>query len=806
MNSSMDSVDYMKYTDPYTKWHTSQSAEEIDLGPQPPGVIDGAEEHFRFPGKPKKHAHLMLIWLITSGLCVGLLVGFSARHLLQLHINFVSTRGTSRAHCEPFHGTDKFVQTFATLISSVRRENLNRWLWSLTRDSHVGGSHKGRELALKIRDRWASLPHARVEKYRPLLSYPDTERANEVRLLQGSKILYQMNMSPNETAFETHPYLAYSSPGKVRGKPVYVNFGREEDFDTLRTRGVTLNGTIAITRLGKAQILRKIQQAKKNGIKGVVLYRDPLDAESFESDFAGPSMPLDAIPRATLKSYPGDPATPYLPAVEDVNRQSRSDIRLPGIPVQLISAIDAQHLLKDLGGSNAPMEWVGKLNVSYSTGPGYRDAAEVEVQLSSFNLFREMDIYNVLGSIPGSLEPDQYVIIGSHHDSWARGAADPASGMAVLMEVVRAFSDLYHKTSWRPRRTLLFVAWDASHFGSVGSTEFLEQYSAQLSHAIAYLSLDKAVTGTRSLQVSGSPLLRQALERAAKQIPAIESRPGDSQQVFENLYASWLSARPALLLTGRGSVPEMLPPTGESDAVPFFQMLGIPVAQIQFVNRGSFCDYPVLDTAYDTYDLMANHIDVGQHAMYALTQLVLGTALELADSFALPFKVVDYANQISADFAVFQREHREIFRAHGVQMEPLTKSVKAFRVASLAFQESSAQNAPSTANNASSSLCGIFRVRDENDNLLRIEKSFLLPEGFAPAQPYSRHILYGIDKENSDRSLLFPHLAEAIRELRRNPRSSALHSVREHLSVALNALRKATDLLNRSLLTGKSPL
>lgn len=83
----------------------------------------------------------------------------------------------------------------------------------------------------------------------------------------------------------------------------------------------------------------------------------------------------------------------------------------------------------------------------------------------------------------------------------------------------------------------------------------------------------------------------------------------------------------------------MLPPSGETDIIPFFQLLGIPVAQIQFVNRGSFYDYPVVDTAYDTYDLIANHVDVGQHAMYTLTQLVLGTALELADSYVLPFKV-----------------------------------------------------------------------------------------------------------------------------------------------------------------------
>lgn len=68
---------------------------------------------------------------------------------------------------------------------------------------------------------------------------------------------------------ETHPYLAYSSPGKVRGKPVYVNFGLAEDFEVLKTRGVTLNGTIAIMRYGRGQALdAKIRRAEENGIQG----------------------------------------------------------------------------------------------------------------------------------------------------------------------------------------------------------------------------------------------------------------------------------------------------------------------------------------------------------------------------------------------------------------------------------------------------------------------------------------------------------------------------------------------------------
>lgn len=31
--------------------------------------------------------------------------------------------------------------------------------------------------------------------------------------------------------------------------------------------------------------------------------------------------------------------------------------------------------------------------------------------------------------------PGRYLIIGCHHDAWTHGAADPGTGMAVLMEV-----------------------------------------------------------------------------------------------------------------------------------------------------------------------------------------------------------------------------------------------------------------------------------------------------------------------------------------------------------------------------------
>ena len=40
---------------------------------------------------------------------------------------------------------------------------------------------------------------------------------------------------------------------------------------------------------------------------------------------------------------------------------------------------------------------------------------------------------------------DRIVIVGNHRDAWAYGAADPSSGTAVMVEVVRALGWLKSK-------------------------------------------------------------------------------------------------------------------------------------------------------------------------------------------------------------------------------------------------------------------------------------------------------------------------------------------------------------------------
>jgi len=72
--------------------------------------------------------------------------------------------------------------------------------------------------------------------------------------------------------------------------------------------------------------------------------------------------------------------------------------------------------------------------------------------------------YNVVGTIPGCLHPEQYYIVGAHYDSVNNpGADDNGSGTAGVLELARVFSQYAFESS------VLFIAFDREEQGLVGS-------------------------------------------------------------------------------------------------------------------------------------------------------------------------------------------------------------------------------------------------------------------------------------------------------------------------------------------------
>ena len=82
----------------------------------------------------------------------------------------------------------------------------------------------------------------------------------------------------------------------------------------------------------------------------------------------------------------------------------------------------------------------------------------------------DVPAFNVVGTIPGTELPDEYVLVSAHLDSWdgASGATDNGTGTIMMLEAMRILKAAYPN----PRRTIVVGHWGGEEQGLVGSTAF----------------------------------------------------------------------------------------------------------------------------------------------------------------------------------------------------------------------------------------------------------------------------------------------------------------------------------------------
>jgi carboxypeptidase Q len=82
----------------------------------------------------------------------------------------------------------------------------------------------------------------------------------------------------------------------------------------------------------------------------------------------------------------------------------------------------------------------------------------------------EVPAYNVVGRIPGTERPNEYVLLSAHLDSWdgASGATDNGTGTVMMMEAMRLLRAAYPN----PRRTILVGHWGGEEQGLIGSSAY----------------------------------------------------------------------------------------------------------------------------------------------------------------------------------------------------------------------------------------------------------------------------------------------------------------------------------------------
>ena len=126
---------------------------------------------------------------------------------------------------------------------------------------------------------------------------------------------------------------------------------------------------------------------------------------------------------------------------------------------------------------------------------------KVVLEFDIRNYFRPGPIkyHNVIGWIPGSEHPDEYVILGGHLDGLAGATAsvDNASGATVALEAAR----LILAAGGKPKRTVMVHLWAGEEFGLLGSIAWVKQNPDKLPRISAVFNRDGGTNSISGLAV-----------------------------------------------------------------------------------------------------------------------------------------------------------------------------------------------------------------------------------------------------------------------------------------------------------------
>jgi len=476
---------------------------------------------------------------------------------------------------------------------------------------------------------------AHIENFDVLFPTP-VERMVELVSPTTYKALLQEPALPgdptsNQQAEQLPSYNAYSIDGDVTGPLVFVNYGVPADYEELEQRGVSVKGAIVIAKYGGSWRGIKPKVAAEHGAIGCLIYSDPRDDGYAGGDVfpAGPMRPAQGVQRgsvADMPTYPGDPLTPGVGATKDAKRLSIAQARtITKIPVLPISYGDAQPLLAALGGPIAPASWRGGLPITYRLGSG---PAKVHLRVKSDWSLKTL--YDVIAKLPGTTEADQWIIRGNHHDAWVNGAEDPISGLVAELEEARALGALYQQ-GWRPKRTIIYAAWDGEEPGLLGSTEWVETHADELkAHAVAYVNSDG--NGRGYLQVEGSHSLEKFMNGVALDVVDPESGASSWKRVQASRI---LKGSPESRREARDREDLRIGALGSgSDYSSFLDHLGVASLNIGY---GGEDEGGIYHSIYDDFYWYTHFSDTSFVYGRALAQAGGLTVLRLANSDLLPF-------------------------------------------------------------------------------------------------------------------------------------------------------------------------
>ena len=553
--------------------------------------------------------------------------------------------------------------------------NLRAYMQRLSAKPHHVGSPYDKDNAEWILAKYKEFGFdAHIESFNVLFPTP---KERLVELVAGGPHFVAKLQEPalaqdstsDQQAQQLPTYNAYSADGDVTGPLVYVNYGIPEDYETLERHGISVKGAIVIARYGHAWRGIKPKVAAEHGAVGCIIYSDPRDDgySAGETFPAGGLRPKGGVQRGSVQDsteFMGDPLTPNIGATADAKRlnvEYKNAPTLTKIPVLPISYADATPLMSAITGPIVPEAWRGGLPITYRIGPG-----PAKVHLKVFSNWQLQPLYDVIAKIPGSQFPDEWVLRGNHHDAWVNGAEDPISGQVAVLEEARSLGELV-KAGWKPKRTVIYCAWDGEEPGLLGSVEWAETHAAELrQHSVAYINSD--TNGRGFLGADGS----HTLERLANEVARTVQDPETKLSVWKRWQLraitdattdearQELRSRPDLRIDISG---------GGSDHAGFQNFLGIAVLNFGF---GGEDQGGIYHSIYDDFYWYTHFSDTDFTYGRALSQVAGTTVMRLADADLLPFDFSDLADTVQTyvrGLQTFSTKQQDAIRERNLEID-----------------------------------------------------------------------------------------------------------------------------------------
>jgi len=675
-----------------------------------------------------------LLRAAVGAIAIGLLF-FPARPACAAHRSAVDTHAYWAADALASH-----LDFESAVMGLVQPRSLRLYHDLFAVESHIAGTPGDLRLIEQMIElfRGMGLETERHE-FHAYLAYPVRAELSIVSPVEVDLPLTERVLPEDpQTARDDLPigFAAYSGSGEVTAEIVYANYGRLEDFETLRSLGIDVRGKIVLARFGGNFRGYKVKYAEEAGAAGVIMYTDPADSGYMrgmpypEGGWANET----SIQRGSILTlpYPGDPLTPFIEASETAPRLEHEDVPLPAIPVQPIGWEAAHQIMKHMTGEGLPPNlvrgWQGGLPLPYRIEGGETLRVRLDVEQER----RIVPTANVIGRLTGVREPEKLVILGCHHDAWGIGAGDPLAGLICLFEIARCFGRLAEH-GIRPARTILFAAWGAEEYGIIGSSEWVEsKRDTLIEHAVAYINLDMAAMGP-DFRASASPSLATIIRHAAKAVPSVRSPD-------RSVHDEW---------SQNGT---RMPPVGDlgggSDHLPFVCHVAVSSAAL-----GAGGSHGVsYHSNYDTLEWYRRVVGDDYESARMISQVGAVLAARLANADLLPHEPAAAAPRIHAEL----NRLKELASRRSLDFDrtEVDTALAAFEEQATAFQNETIDLLRSGELDATS-------LPVVNRSIVALERRWLDPAGLHNRSWY-RNLLVATDPFTGYGAWILPALHEAI--------------------------------------------